>query len=121
MIGKRVRELRKARKITQEELSRLLNVHQTAISQWETQRTEPDVASIHKIAELFDVTTDYLMGVSDQPSVTISAEDAEVWELRESLRRNPDLHMLFSLTKDASKEDISKAVKIIQMLKGSVN
>ena len=41
----RIKELRKARKISQCKLAEMLNVHQTAISQWETGRTNPDIAT----------------------------------------------------------------------------
>ena len=58
----RIKELRKKRNISQDKLSRLLNVHQTAISQWETGRTLPDSESLIKIADALDTTVDYLLG-----------------------------------------------------------
>ena len=58
----RIKELRKARKISQCKLAEMLNVHQTAISQWETGRTNPDIATAKKIADIFGTTTDYIFG-----------------------------------------------------------
>lgn len=57
----RVKELRKQKKLSQTELARMLNVHQTAISQWETGRTEPDTEIQKELADTFNVSLDYLM------------------------------------------------------------
>lgn len=66
----RVKELRKRNNISQQKLASLLNVHQTAISQWETGRTTPDIETANTMAKLFNVSLDYLLGreVPDQES-----------------------------------------------------
>lgn len=46
------------------DLAKRLNVRQTTISNWETGRTEPDSATLQKLAELFDVSVDYILGHS---------------------------------------------------------
>ncbi len=43
----------------------MLSVDQRTISNWETGIREPDYEMLVKIAKLFDVTTDYLLGVED--------------------------------------------------------
>lgn len=58
----RVKELRKLNNISQQKLASMLNVHQTAISQWETGRTSPDIQTANTMAKLFNVTLDYLLG-----------------------------------------------------------
>ena len=68
----RIKELRKSHGMTQIELASALHVHQTAVSQWETGRTAPDIEQFTKIAELFDTTVDYVMGrPSLSPAPTI--------------------------------------------------
>lgn len=62
----RVKELRKQNNYSQQKLANALNVHQTAISQWETGRTSPDLEIAAKMAELFNVTIDYLLGHTDK-------------------------------------------------------
>jgi len=59
-----IKELRLKRGITQTELANLCGVHQTAVSQWEKGRTLPDKQTLVKLSEIFDVSTDLLMGVS---------------------------------------------------------
>lgn len=58
----KVKELRKINNISQQKLASMLNVHQTAISQWETGRTTPDIDTAEKMAKLFNVSLDYLLG-----------------------------------------------------------
>ena len=55
----RIRELRKARKLSQEELADRLGVSRQAISRWELGATLPDVPNLLKLSDLFGVSTDY--------------------------------------------------------------
>lgn len=48
----------------QSDLAKRLSVGQNTISNWETGRTEPDSATLQKLAELFDVSVDYILGHS---------------------------------------------------------
>lgn len=61
----RVNKLRKKNGYSQQKLAQVLNVHQTAISQWETGRTSPDVEVASQMASLFGVSLDYLLGLED--------------------------------------------------------
>ena len=62
-IGKRIRELRRARNITQEKLAELLGVSFQSVSRWEAGTCYPDMELLPVLGKLFDVTVDYLMGV----------------------------------------------------------
>lgn len=61
----RIKELRNQRKISQLKLAKELNVHQTAVSQWEQNRTSPDSQLLPDIASYFGVSVDYLLGIDD--------------------------------------------------------
>lgn len=67
----RVKELRKKSGYSQQKLAKILNVHQTAISQWETERTSPDIDIASKMAALFGVSLDYLLGREEQDFMTV--------------------------------------------------
>lgn len=58
----RIKELRLDKGLSQESLAKILNVHQTAVSQWEKSRTMPDIELLTKMARHFDVSIDYLLG-----------------------------------------------------------
>lgn len=68
ITGQRLWELRKAAGKTQMELARELGVQQAHISQLEAGRGELSVALLVRLAHVFGVTTDYLVGLSDRPS-----------------------------------------------------
>lgn len=80
-IGNRIRECRKSQHLTQETLAAILHVHQTAISQWEKGKTEPDMSNILKMAEMFSVSAEYLMGATEGRTTQDSAPREEVIDI----------------------------------------
>ena len=64
-IGHIIKELRKEKKLTQEGLAAVLGVTQDSISLWELDKRLPDTLYIVEMAKLFEVTSDYLLGLSD--------------------------------------------------------
>lgn len=69
MIGERLRELRKDKYMTQDELASILNVDKTLISSYETNKSEPTDAIKLQLAKLFNVSIDYLIGLTSIPNV----------------------------------------------------
>lgn len=59
-IGEKIKELRKAKNISQESLAKVLGVTFQAVSKWETNTTAPDVGIIPSIASFFGVSIDEL-------------------------------------------------------------
>lgn len=68
MFGSRLKDLRNERKLTQDDLGKLLNVSGKTIGTWERDSRQPNIESINKLASIFGVTTDYLLGNSDEKS-----------------------------------------------------
>ena len=62
-IGETIKKLRKQKDMTQEQLAEYLNISPQAISRWEINSTLPDITLIPMLANIFDVTTDMLLGV----------------------------------------------------------
>ena len=62
-LGKTIKELRKEKGLTQTALAGVLCTTQDSISLWELGKSLPDIPTLIKIAEFFDVTTDYLLGI----------------------------------------------------------
>ena len=62
-IGTTIKRLRQERELTQEQLADALGITSRAVSQWETDRTTPDISQLPALANFFDVTTDQLLGV----------------------------------------------------------
>lgn len=61
----RLRQLRLNHKLTQSELADILGLKPTAISNYESQRNEPSFEKLIALSEYFDVSCDYLLGVTD--------------------------------------------------------
>ena len=60
-LGERIRDERKKRGLSQEELADILNVSRQAITKWETDRGIPDIANLIRISEDFEISLDELI------------------------------------------------------------
>ena len=122
----KIRALRMNLGLTLEDVASVVGVGKSTVRKWET----GDIANmrrdkIAKLAEALHTTPAYLMGW-DEPEVSETESrladlvngDRELTELLERARDDPQIRMLFSVTKDAKPEDITKAIKIIQALRG---
>lgn len=65
MFAKRMKELRKAENMSQSQLAKLIGVAQSNISDWENNVSRPEYEKLVKVAQIFDVSVDYLLGVED--------------------------------------------------------
>ncbi len=57
-----LRELREKKGYTQEDLGKLLNLSKNAVSHYEKDISQPNIETLQKIADIFDVSVDYLIG-----------------------------------------------------------
>lgn len=64
IFGDKLRELRRDRHLTQKQLASILHVSKTSICQWETHKQECSFEDLVNIATYFDVSSDYLLGLS---------------------------------------------------------
>ena len=67
MIGERLAKLRKARKLTQNQLGMQLHISQYSICMYENNKHMPSKEVIIALAKYFDVSIDYLAGLIDEP------------------------------------------------------
>ena len=65
ILGKRIRELRREKDITQKQLGELMKKSTTAIASWEQGVAEPCVEDIRFLCQYFNVSADYLLGLTD--------------------------------------------------------
>jgi len=65
LLSKRIKELRLERELTQKQLAALVGVSQKAIDYWERGINEPKASYVFKLSEVFNVSTDYLLGKID--------------------------------------------------------
>lgn len=62
-IGTTIKKLRRERNMTQEQLAELLGLSTNAVSQWECDKTAPDISNIPMLASIFEVSADVLLEI----------------------------------------------------------
>ena len=71
MLGTRIKELRKEFGLSQVELAAQMEVTKQTISNWENENIQPSIDMLVGLANVFNVTTDYLLGLDDVPRLSI--------------------------------------------------
>lgn len=103
-------------------------INKSNVSNWKNNGYVPRGDALNKIADYFNVSADYLLGneQKEKPAQNVQVRDEhdnivvlddETRNLIDSLRSKPEMKMLFSVSKGATKEDIIRTVKIIEALK----
>ncbi|MGN1134479.1 MAG: helix-turn-helix domain-containing protein [Oscillospiraceae bacterium] len=104
-LGRRISELRKSRKMTQHDLSEKLGIRQETVSMIEQGKRKPSIFMVRKIANLFDVDYDLLLGKPEHNRKT-------------AVKNQPDAgtDMLFSMCKNADIDELNKAASVYHNL-----
>jgi transcriptional regulator with XRE-family HTH domain len=97
LFGDKLRELRKEKKVSQEEIGKLCGVAKNTVSNWENNINKPDIDLVLKLAQYFNVTTDYLLGFT-----------------QDDLDKIKQLEIAL---KNAGVDNIEQAMQIIDILK----
>lgn len=80
MLGTRLINLRKNRKLTQKELAVIIGIARTTYSGYENESREPDYETLQKIASFFNVSIDFLLGRVDKPQVVLTDVERELYD-----------------------------------------
>ena len=72
MIADKIKMLRNANNMTQSELARKLNITRSSVNAWEMGISIPSTTFIVELAQLFRVSTDYLLDLPTHNSIDIS-------------------------------------------------
>ena len=120
--GDRIRQARISAGMTQKELAEKIGVKFSAVHKYETGMiVNLKRETIAALASALNVSPAWLMCLDEeeprQPDDLVNG-DPELTELLERVRDDPHLRMLFSLTKNATVEDVETAIRIIQALRG---
>ena len=66
VMGVRIKEVRKKRKMTQADVAEALGISRSVVACWETGVSEPNAEELRKLRDLFNVSSDYLCGFVDE-------------------------------------------------------
>lgn len=113
--GKRIATLRDKQGWTQEELSRRLGISRAALSHYEKNRREPDFETLTKLADIFNVSIDYLVGRTNNPG---SLLDEDVRAFTDHLELSDEAILSkFSLTIDGKQLSEEEAKRFIAFVR----
>lgn len=81
-FGNRLRALRKQCKLTQQAVANRLQVHRTTYNKYEAGSVTPDQQGLVRLAEIFGVTVDHLLGLGEEePTAAVANEEGQTMSL----------------------------------------
>ena len=72
MLGQRINELRTAFGWSQVQLAQKLNISKQTVSNWENENIQPSIEMLVRLARLFRVSTDYLLGLEELEQLNVT-------------------------------------------------
>lgn len=118
MNGERLKQLRNERKLTQTELGNKINVTKVSISGYESGKRSPDTDTLQRLADFFEVSTDYLLGRTDIPVHTSQNKDEEEFH---AFINDPELGVWYKELPKSEEEELRKLRTIWEMIKAEKN
>ena len=119
-LGGRIRKLRESRNMTQTELSEILGMKTyTTVSKWEKNENFPKGKDLKKLAEIFNVTSDYLLGLSDTElgKITTQNEHPEILTIYNQLEKPKQEKVLNYAKEQLEETNNSKIISIFHKTK----
>ena len=109
ILGNRIKALRNEAELTQEEFGDKLNVTKVAVSKWELGKRSPDTEMLIKIADIGNVSTDWLLGRTDIPKAKLYKYvfDGEEIEIAVNKDKIPDENYV---------KDLYEKIKLVDRL-----
>jgi transcriptional regulator with XRE-family HTH domain len=113
--GDRISLLREKQGLTQEDLAHKLGISRASLSHYENSRREPHYDTINKIASFFKVSTDYLLGRTDNAEIVL---DPDVRDFVDNLELSDESILRnFALTIDGNKLTPDEAKRFIAFIR----
>ena len=72
MIAEKVKKLREQKGLSQAELARLIGITRSSVNAWEMGISVPSTQYIVDLAGVFDISTDYLLGVDSSSTISVA-------------------------------------------------
>ena len=113
----RLRECREKAGYSQKQVAVILKLSGPSVSNWENGKTNPTHENLARLADLYQVSVDYLLGRDEETTTDMTDEERDLWEIREAARRDPGRKVLLKLAKNGTAQDVKQAVALIDALR----
>jgi len=77
MLVEKIKELRERNGLTQANLAKKLHITRSSVNAWEMGFSLPSTQSVAQLAKIFNVSTDYLLGVDNGASISVKGLDVK--------------------------------------------
>lgn len=120
-LGERLKLVRSNKKLTQEELSNKLGIHRSTYAGYESGHREPDINTLQKLADFFEVSIDYLSGRTDDPRIPLDVTHEGIdhirsWDIEKLIKWMEDLDELRHNDKPLSEEKKEAIVNFFKQI-----
>lgn len=103
--------------ITTYKVSKDTGISQTTFSNWKSGRSIPKQDKMQILADYFNVTVDYLLGIEKDENVQYYLND-ETREIAQEIFENKDLRILFDASRKAKPDDLKLIIEMAKRFKG---
>jgi transcriptional regulator with XRE-family HTH domain len=109
LLGKRLTEMRKKAGLTQVALAKKLGIPRSTYSNYENGKREPDLKTLQNIASFFEVSTDFLLGHTNDPKKSV------ITEVDIDFVNNPNIRPKYK-GKELTPQEIKKVSKMLEVI-----
>lgn len=119
-IGTRIKAMRLSRGMSQNDLADALHCGQSTVAMYETGKRMPDIDTVDMLADIFNVPP-YAITYSESEIAEMigNPADDDLMQLREDMRRNPQLRVLYDLQRKATKSELKQMEAFIKAIRST--
>ena len=110
MLSQRLKEARRNRKLTQDELALKVNTTKSTISNYENGHSTPSNDMLVLLSDVLQITTDYLLGRSENPHMTADEEF-------QTFANDPELERWYRKLPESDEEDLQKLREMWEIIR----
>lgn len=118
IMAKNIKRYMDKKGVTNQQVCDALGFKYTTFMDWIKAVTYPRIGKVEAMAEYFGCEkSDLIEDKDDQKTKHLVNGDEELTEYLEILKTRPEMRMLFQISKDATKEDVEAAVRVIEAIR----
>lgn len=115
VLSKRLKSLREEKGYLQKHVADKIGVRSNTLSGYENGTRTPDPSMIISLADLYNVTTDYLLGKTDHTYITEDDKKTSIIkEMEELMRKNPDAELMFENFSELTVDQLEEVADFVR-------